>query len=129
MRTPPGLIGLLAAGPLLVASCTPLSAAMLEPVGPASDAKESANGVLRVYTATDEVSTEGPIYFSGYRVFFGDGTLYRDIHSNGSIDLSNHDPRSVTLPAGKYFVDAQNETRTLVRVPVVIETGKLTVVR
>jgi hypothetical protein len=38
-------------------------------------------------------------------------------------------PTAVTLPRGRYIVQAQSETDGLVRVPVVVETGRTTVIK
>jgi hypothetical protein len=127
MRSQARLACLLGVLPLLVASCAPAQPVALDTVRPIP-VKQAARGFLTVYTATEEVGTEGPVYFSGYRVYSSDGSLLRNVYANGSVDLSSREPRAIVLPAGKYLVEARTADKAIVRVPVVIEDGRQTVV-
>jgi len=114
--------------PFVVASCGPSGATRVATVDPVPHGLEITSGVLKVYTPTEELSSEGPVYYEGYRILSCDGSVLREVYSNGTIDLSNQQPRSIQVPVGKYLVEAHSDNASWVRVPVVVEEGQLTVV-
>ncbi len=57
-----------------------------------------------------------------------DGRLLKNVNANGSIGVADEEPWAVTLPDGTYWVEARAEKLFVVKVPVVIEDGRLTVV-
>jgi hypothetical protein len=109
---------------------TPSSSVMLEPVGPqlALSTSSVAPGELKAYTATDEYSDGWLIYHphSRYAIFNNDGTLYKWVSNH--VGMNNDHPELVDLPPGRYLVWANSETQGLVKVPVIIQSGKTTVV-
>lgn len=113
---------------LVTSSCTPRPV-LLEAVRPAQKDQETPQGTLKVYSALETAGNEGPSYYSGYRIYSNDGRLFRNIRSNGSIGIAGDEPAAVALPEGTYFVEAEAEGSLRVKVPVVIEEGRVTVVR
>src|SRR5262245_59114448 len=119
---------LLAALPVVAIGCTPTPPVMLAAVGAAPSTTQAQEGWLTVYTPTEPADSDGPAYFAGYRIYLSDGTLFRTIRWNGSVDAVNGEPRRIALSVGTYAVEARTENGPLVRVPVVIESGRLTAV-
>ena len=110
---------------LLVPACSPPHAGIEDEAPSPPDA---AHGRLQVYTPTEELSSEGPVYFEGYRICSSKGQPFKDVYWNGSVDLSNQEPRTVSVPAGKYFVEVWGENCSWDTLPIVVERGRLTVV-
>ena len=105
----------------------------LNTVGPASDQTtmaNSTNGTLIVYSAY-EVNADfagrdrrSPVY-SDYKILTGDGRLLRKVHNNSGTILQDAVPAE--LAPGKYQVVAPANGYGHVTVPVMIETGRTTV--
>ncbi len=120
-----------------------------QPVGPdpSVPAQTHEGGVLEVFSAFQvapidpnlESFFEGESLLKGtehlpahtaYRIYDSDGKVLQTVQN--SKDLADDQPTLVTLPPGRYQVEAEAEThnreQTLVRVPVVIEPLRTTVV-
>src|SRR5580700_7569358 len=84
-------------------------------------------GSLMVYSATDEFDDGGVAYHahSSYAIYTLDGKLFRNIENH--ISRSDEIPEVVALPVGSYTVDARSEKDGYVRVPVVINAGRPTI--
>jgi hypothetical protein len=80
-----------------------------------------------VYSATDEFDDGGVAYHahSSYAIYTLDGKLFRNIENH--ISRSDEIPEVVALPVGSYTVDARSEKDGYVRVPVVINAGRPTI--
>ncbi len=113
---------------LMTVCCAPGPPVVLEPVGPTPQGKATANGILKIYTPTEELGNEGPVCFTGYRIYSSDGSLFKNVRTNGRISIASEEPTAVMLPEGTYLVEARAEKFPVVKVPVVIEDGRLTVV-
>jgi len=89
---------------------------------------ESAQGYLKVYTATEEFDDGGVPYYahSSYTIYTTDGKVFKNVENH--ISRSDEIPEVVALPAGAYMVEARSETDGYVRVPVVIKAGQRTIV-
>jgi hypothetical protein len=111
---------------VLGASCASAPPTIVrEPVGPAfAVINEEHNGFLTVYSATEWTSGDDAprqLTYSAYQIDAADGSLFREV-PNG-----DQEPSRVILPKGSYTVVAESETSGTVRVPVIIETGRITV--
>jgi hypothetical protein len=85
-------------------------------------------GYLMVYSATDEFD-DGGIPFnahSSYVIYKGDGMFLRNVENH--ISLSDEIPELVRLAPGSYAVEARSENGGYVRVHVVINPGRVTIV-
>jgi hypothetical protein len=88
---------------------------------------ELSQGSLVVYSATDEFDDGGVPYHahSSYAIYTLDGKLFRSVENH--ISRSDEIPEVVALPVGSYTVDARSEKNGYVRVPIVINAGRPTV--
>ena len=104
----------------------PLSIGAVRP-GTLDHRTESAQGYLKVYSATDEFNDGDLAYYahSSYTIYATDGKVFKNIDNH--ISRSDEIPEVVALPAGAYIVEARSEKDGYVRVPVVIKAGQLTV--
>lgn len=84
-------------------------------------------GSLLVYSATDEFDDGGVPYHahSSYAIYTLDGKLFRKIENH--ISRSDEIPEVVALPVGSCTVDARSEKDGYVRVPIVINAGRSTI--
>lgn len=116
---------LLAAG----GCATPSAITTAEPVRP-ERAAPARNGVLVAYTATERHEDgDGPAYYphTGYLITDESGNPVRHVVNHvGSLD---EQPTPVNLPAGRYVVLASRAGAGRVRIPIVIEAGRRTVLR
>ena len=104
---------------------------ILTAVGPPPSFVEnrSPNGRLVVYTAFDihgGTTDIDQLYHSNYRIYSTDGKLLKHVYNK--VRTYIEDPATVSLPAGKYQVEATAAAFGPVTVPVVIEPGKTTFV-
>jgi len=90
-------------------------------------AGERSPGSLEVYSATDEFNDGGSLYYaySSYAIYAVDGKLFKAVEN--PISRSDKNPETVTLPVGSYTVVARSEKNGYVRVPVMIKSGRRTV--
>jgi hypothetical protein len=104
----------------------PLSIGAIRP-GTLDHRTESAQGYLKVYSATDEFNDGGLAYYahSSYTIYATDGKVFKNVENH--ISRSDEIPEIVALPAGAYMVEARSEKDGYVRVPVVIKAGQFTV--
>ena len=103
---------------------------MVRPVEGRGEPRKGGTGHLRVFTATERhPDGDGPEYHphTGYLVCDSTGkTILHVANHVGSMDEA---PATVTLPAGNYVVLAQATGVGRVKVPVVVEAGRATVVQ
>jgi hypothetical protein len=80
-----------------------------------------------VYSATDQFNDGDVLYYahSSYSIYTTDGKLFKNVENH--ISRSDEIPALVTLPAGSYTIEARSESRGYIRVPIVITTGRRTV--
>jgi hypothetical protein len=99
-----------------------LGACSSQPVAAQNDGK------LIVYSATYAATVEQSEYpvHTNYTIASTDDKVIERVANNTGSFFSK--PATVALPSGKYHVRAQNVDGRFVVVPVVIETGKTTVV-
>ena len=117
--------------PILVACASTGQVTVLEPVGPtplrATAPKPESDGTLKVYSLRGIQTAEGVNYHP-----HTDYTLVSGANQRKGIHNAAHqydeDPVAVFLPAGAYAVEALAQGYRHVRVPVVIEAGRLTAV-
>ncbi|MES2309714.1 MAG: hypothetical protein V4507_12735 [Verrucomicrobiota bacterium] len=85
------------------------------------------NGYLKVYTSTDEKNDGDIKYYphSNYDVYCLDGKRFTTI--SNSIGIHDEEPVRAELPKGTYIVRAGSDRDGIVKIPVVIEAGKTTV--
>ena len=104
----------------------PLSIGAVRP-GTLDNRTESAQGYLKVYSATDEVDDSGLAYYShsSYAIYTIDGELFKNVGNH--ISGSDESPELVALPAGSYVVIARSDRQGDVRIRFAIEEGQLTV--
>ena len=84
-------------------------------------------GTLKVFSATEAVPDSKDTYrypHTSYEIYKADGTRVRKVYNGSTLHIET--PTAVTLPRGHYVIQAQSETAGLVRVPVVIATGRTT---
>ena len=87
----------------------------------------SSEGYLLVYSATDAVS-EGDMVFnahSSYLIYTSDGKFFKNIENH--LSRSDEIPELVRLPPGAYSVEARSTNNGYVRVRVVINPGRQTI--
>lgn len=104
---------------------------LLNAVGPETEIHQASDcvGTLEVFSATEQVPDGEDTYrypHTDYEIYNANGKHLKWVR-NGALQLDEN-PTDVTLPKGRYIVQAQSETGGLVRVPVVIGTGRTTVV-
>jgi hypothetical protein len=113
--------------PLLV-SCASSPPVVTDPVGPAPLSKDEATpkGYLKVFSAAED-HNDGDVHYyphTAYKIYDQDGKLYKRVAN--AIGIHDEDPSLVRLPVGTYTVEADAEWSGMVKVPVVIEPGRLT---
>jgi hypothetical protein len=88
---------------------------------------ESAQGYLKVYSATDEFNDGGLAYHfhSSYAIYTTDGQLFKSVENH--ISRNDESPELVALPVGSYLVIARSERHGNVNIRVAIKPGWLTV--
>jgi hypothetical protein len=86
----------------------------------------AAEGYLLVYSATDEFEDGGLAFYahSSYSIYTLDGKLFKSVENHMS--RSDEIPELVTLPVGSYIVEARSENNGYVRVRVVINAARRT---
>jgi hypothetical protein len=86
-----------------------------------------SQGSLVVYSATDEFEDGDVPYYahSSYTIYTADGKLFKDVENH--ISRSDEIPEVVTMPAGSYLIEARSQRDGYVRVPVVIKSGRQTI--
>jgi hypothetical protein len=104
----------------------PLSIGVVRPET-LDDPTESAQGYLKVYSATDEFNDGGLAYYphSSYAIYTIDGELFKSVENH--ISPSDESPELVALPAGSYLVIARSNKQGDVGIRVAIKAGQLTV--
>ena len=113
---------------MLLASCADMPAtAVRETAGPQAGGIYPHEGFLEVYSATEEHFDGDTSYYphTDYRVLTRDGSVFKQVHN--AISPSDEIPATVTLPSGAYTVVAESETSGMVSVPVIVRTGRTTV--
>ncbi len=92
-----------------------------------TQAGESSQGSLEVYSATDEFNDGGSLYYphSPYAIYALGGKLLKNVDNH--ISRSDEIPETVSLPVGSYTVVARSEKGGYVRVPVIIKEGRRTI--
>jgi hypothetical protein len=87
----------------------------------------SPEGSLTVYITADEFNDDSAWYFprSFYAIYTIDGKLFKKVESQYSSD--EEIPDVVALPVGSYTVVARSEKDRYIRLPVVIEAGRRTI--
>ena len=117
-------------GALFLASCASAGPTIVNtPIGPRPPRlSHDYTGFLTVYSATEEhTDGDGPSRYphSDYEIYTRDGKLFKQVRN--ALGYSDETPERVTLPKGLYTVVVKSETAATVSIPVVIETGKATV--
>ena len=104
----------------------PLSIGVVRP-GTLDHRTESAQGYLKVYSATDEFNDGGLAYYShsSYAIYTIDGELFKSVENH--ISSSDENPELVALPAGSYLVIARSNRQGDVGIRVAIKPSQLTV--
>jgi hypothetical protein len=113
---------------VLLASCASMPAtAVRETAGPQPGGLYPHEGRLEVYSATEEHFDGDTAYYphTDYRVLTRDGSVLKEVRN--AISRSDEIPATVTLPSGVYTVVAESETSGIVSMPVVVRTGRTTV--
>ena len=92
-----------------------------------NDPTESAQGYLKVYSATDEFNDGGLVYYShsSYAIYTIDGELFKSVENH--ISTSDKSPELVALPVGSYLVIARSNKQGNIGIRVAIKAGQLTV--
>ena len=103
----------------------------LSPVGPVPDGHmgDAGNGRLKVFSDTETADIAENNYYphSSYRILTESGHFVKYVPNHlGEMDES---PTLVRLPSGHYQVVAESSSYGRVTVPVIIESGRTTVVR
>ena len=90
-------------------------------------AGQLSQGSLVVYSATDAFDDGGVPYYahSSYAIYTTYGKLFKNVENH--ISRSDEIPEVVTLPVGSYVVEARSERDGYVRVRVVINSGRQTI--
>ena len=88
---------------------------------------KSAQGYLKVYSATDEFNDGGLAYYthSSYAIYTTDGKLFKTVENH--ISPNDEDPELVALPVGLYVVRAQSDRHGEVEIRVNVKARQLTV--
>jgi hypothetical protein len=86
-----------------------------------------SRGYLIVYSATDRFDDGGTFYYphSSYAIYTTDGKFFRNVENH--ISRSDEIPALVTLPAGSYTILLRSENRGYIRLPIVITSGRRTI--
>jgi hypothetical protein len=122
-----GVLALCLGGPSVVkGDSDPLSISVVQPET-LNDPTESAQGYLKVYSATDEFNDGGLAYYShsSYAIYTIDGEFFKSVENH--ISRSDESPELVALPAGSYLVIARSNRHGDVGIRVAIKAGQLTV--
>jgi len=92
-----------------------------------NDQAELPQGYLLVYSATDQFDDGGTFYYphSPYSIYMADGKFFKNVENH--ISRSDEIPELVTLPAGSYTIVLRSENRGYIRLPIVIRTGRRTI--
>jgi hypothetical protein len=126
MKTIPIILGSVLASLLLGCSSTPV---VMAPVGPSPLALGStgSDGQLEVFSAL-RGHTEGnnPTWYqhTAYYVYDQQNQLVK--HVDNKLGHYDRAPRVISLPAGNYVVKAKAKGYLWVKVPVKIDSGKMT---
>lgn len=103
---------------------------VLPTVGPApSNARTQAQGDLIVYTAVKvpPISSDTLFYpHTRYAIYDSHGTFLRGVRNH--IGPWDEQAERVSLPPGRYTISAESELRGDVKVPIIIQAAKTTVV-
>jgi hypothetical protein len=104
----------------------PLSIGAVRP-GTLDHRTESAQGYLKVYSATDEFNDGDTRYFphSSYAIYTIDGELFKSVKNQRS--PADEIPELVALPAGSYVVVARSNRQGDIGIRVAIKASQLTV--
>ena len=104
----------------------PLSIGAVRP-GTLDYRTESAQGYLKVYSATDEFDDGGVAFYahSPYAIYTTEGKVFKNVENH--ISRSDEIPEIVALPVGSYMVVARSEKDGYIRLPVAIKAGRRTV--
>ena len=88
---------------------------------------ELRQGYLLVFSATDQFDDGGTFYYphSPYSIYMADGKFFKNVENH--ISRSDEIPELVTLPAGSYTIVLRSENRGYIRLPIVIRTGRRTI--
>jgi len=119
----------------LATACTLTStpSLVLGPVGPAPETNPKAppppttgDGYLEVLTAMRNYSSDRQAFriHTAYGIYTPDGTRIKSVQNARS--LNTPEPQVVPLPTGTYAIEAWAEGLILVKVPVVIQSHRLT---
>ncbi len=123
--------GLLGAGIILGLTGCVTSPMALAPVGPDPTVRTipGPEGDLEVYTATHPIEVDYLVYFNPHAGYDIDDTSGKRVKfvANHSSDIDEQ-PDWITLLPGNYIVVAESTWCGVVKVPVVIQEGKHTVV-
>jgi hypothetical protein len=81
-----------------------------------------------VNSATDAFDDGGVPYYahSSYAIYTTGAKLFRNVENH--ISSNDEIPEVVTLPVGSYVIEARSESDGYVRVRVVIQTGRRTII-
>ena len=92
-----------------------------------NDQADLRQGYLLVYSATDRFDDGGTFYYphSSYSIYTADGKFFKNIENH--ISQSDEIPALVTLPTGSYTILLRSENRGYIRLPIVIRTGRRTI--
>lgn len=119
--------GTMLAAAMLTGCATSNTSLNLAPVGPDTAGNSLVtSGQLIVRTAT-EPHNDGNIVYSphtGYAIYDATGKKVQFVQNR--VGATDGTPMLVTLPRGEYTIEAQSEGYGRVRVPIVIEGGRLT---
>ena len=90
-------------------------------------AGQLSQGSLVVFSATDAFDDGGVPYnaHSSYAIYTTDRRLFKNVENH--ISRSDEIPEVVTLPAGSYVIEARSERDGYVLVPIIIKTGRQTI--
>jgi hypothetical protein len=88
---------------------------------------ELPQGYLLVYSSTDQFDDGGTFYYphSPYSIYMANGNFFKNVENH--ISRSDEIPELVTLPAGSYTILLRSENRGYTRLPIVIRTGRRTI--
>lgn len=116
---------------LLGACASSRQVTILDPIGPApriNAATQDTAGFLKVYSLAGIYNDQGVNYHphTDYTIYARDGVRVKKV-KNAAFPY-DEEPTTVSLPAGTYTVEALAEGYAVVRLPVAIETGRLTTV-
>lgn len=107
----------------------PFTTATVGPVPTLPSKTPPGTGRLEVYTATDSVTDRSGYVVASpqnYRLRSADGSS-RVVRNQNYLNPVR-EPRPITLPAGSYTVVAPADTYRTATVPIVIASGKVTIV-